>query len=800
MTTLTFEQATLIRIQNNPTWNLEQMTLALRTLWNTSPAIKSDLSLQVVKLFLAELESSLKTAKFFFFKTPQVTYLYDAVCNSVLNPTDFIQDVINPAMVSIDDLNAEMSANYTDGNDYYHNETNLEEATPMNTATAIVTKTISIFTDGSCNVQARTGGWGAHISMEGSAKTRTMSGSVLDTTNNVMELKAMIEGIKAITILPNFKYEFYTDSKYVLQSIANKEKNLASNFAKMKNPEILQELYATLDSKGIVLTQITQPVMGNKTLASGDVVHEANEGVVLFKWVKGHSDHPGNDEADRLALEARKQLDKTGIPSSDASTTKAIAEVSEEASVAPEAVVEVVVPEPEEYNEPEVVAVKSSVEVIADKLTEVYQLPEPDANDTVVATSSFADALFEMDNSPSNLELSGKEFTDVQEIHHDRNIDIWRELAMKSEVMLNALAFFEYSLADIEENLDLYEDFKFDMECEYQTNKDLGVMYQEVMKFGDWIPSLKQEIELDLMTHKEGRVQLARKKAATRTEDNIKFPQACDDMDTQIKQMEEEIVLPSSVEVDLFEVLFEQEYTGIRFKAFSETAYPIKNWADCEMTYIPFNGQLPEDVIKTQDCDGLDIYFTPDNYKIWGEVLEVDTCEEETYGEVVYENDYVTMSNPEGGFEEVCLPVQVVSEGLVYDGNLYSDIEAVVAKHVQESKNSIAYINPEVQNLTSVAPTDEEISSQQVDKPALLELLDKAETFADIKEIISYSNTITLGGTCGEDFTYYTAVIVDGKSVFEIVSPERKSSQAGYIRSAVSQLKPYLVAEGLITP
>ena len=727
MTTLTFEQATLIRIQANPTWNLEQLTLALRTLWKTSPAIKSDLSLQVVKTFLAEFETSLKTAKFLFFKTPQVTYLYDAVCNSVLNPTDFIQDVINPAMVSIDDLNAEMSANYTDGNDYYHNETNLEEATPMNTTTAIVTKTISIFTDGSCNVQARTGGWGAHISMEGSAKTRTMSGSVLDTTNNVMELKAMIEGIKAITILPNFKYEFYTDSKYVLQSIANKEKNLASGFAKMKNPETLQELYDTLDSKGIVLTQITQPVMGNKTLASGDVVHEANEGVVLFKWVKGHSDHPGNDEADRLALEARKQLDKTGIPSSDASATKAVAEVSEEASVAPEVVVEVVVPEPEEFNEPEVVAVKSSVEEIADKLTEVYQLPEPDANDTVIATTSFADALFEMDNSPSNLELSGKEFTDVQEIHHERNIDVWRELAMKSEVMLNALAFFEYSLADIEENLDLYEDFKFDMECEYQTNKDLGVMYQEVMKFGEWIPSLKQEIELDLMTHQEGKVQLARKKATTRTEDNIKFQQACDDVDTQIKQMEEEVVLPSSVEV-------ERESEG------------------------------------------------------------------ETYGEVVYENDYVTMSNPEGGFEEIRLPVQVVSEGLVYDGNLYPDVDAVVAKHVQESKNSVACVIPEVQNLSSVAPTDEEISSQQVDKPALLELLEKAETFADIKEIISYSNTITLGGTCGEDFTYYTAVIVDGKSVFEIVSPERKSSQSGYIRSAVSQLKPYLVAEGLITP
>ena len=727
MTTLTFEQATLIRIQANPTWNLEQLTLALRTLWKTSPAIKSDLSLQVVKTFLAEFETSLKTAKFLFFKTPQVTYLYDAVCNSVLNPTDFIQDVINPAMVSIDDLNAEMSANYTDGNDYYHNETNLE-VTPMNTTmTAVETKTVSIFTDGSCNVQARTGGWGAHISMEGSAKTRTMSGSVLDTTNNVMELKAMIEGIKAITILPNFKYEIYTDSKYVLQSIANKEKNLASGFAKMKNPETLQELYDTLDSKGIVLTQITQPVMGNKTLASGDVVHEANEGVVLFKWVKGHSDHPGNDEADRLALEARKQLDKTGIPSSDASGTKAVAEVSEEASVAPEVVVEVVTPEPELAVEPEEVSDKSPVEEISDKLTELYQLPEPDANDTVVATSSFADALFELDNSPSNLELSGKKFTDIQEIHHDRNIDMWRELVMKSEVMLNALAFFEYSLADIEENLDLYEDFKFDMECEYQTNKDLGVMYQEVMKFGEWIPSLKQEIELDLMTHQEGKVQLARKKAATRTEDNIKFQQDCDDMDTQIKQMEEEVVLPSSVEV-------ERESEG------------------------------------------------------------------ETYGEVVYENDYVTMSNPEGDFEEVCLPVQVVSEGLIYDGNLYSDVEAVVRKHVQESKNSIAYINPEVQNLTSVAPTDAEVSSQQVDKPALSELLEKAETFADIKEILSYSNTITLGGTCGEDFTYYTAVIVDGKSVFEIVSPERKSSQAGYIRSAVSQLKPYLVAEGLITP
>ena len=52
MNTFTFEQAVVARLNETPTWNLEQAKLALRTLWKVSPAVKSELSGKAVALFL----------------------------------------------------------------------------------------------------------------------------------------------------------------------------------------------------------------------------------------------------------------------------------------------------------------------------------------------------------------------------------------------------------------------------------------------------------------------------------------------------------------------------------------------------------------------------------------------------------------------------------------------------------------------------------------------------------------------------------------------------------------------------
>lgn len=692
MNTQTFEQATVTRIQANPTWNLEQMRLALRTLWNTKETVKSDKSVEVVQKFLLNLESNLKASKFIFFKQPQVLALYLATRDSVMTDVNFVADVIEPAMnCNYDDLNAEMHQQYQDSNDYYHNETTTqEEATPMSNNFE-APKSIYIFTDGSCNVPAKTGGWGVHISMEGSDKFKAMSGSVAGTTNNVMELQAMIEGIKAVTIKEGFIYEFATDSKYVLQSIANKDKNLANNFAKMKNEETLRELYKALDEKGIVLTELTQPVMGNNTIQSGDIVHRANANNVIFKWIKGHSDHPGNDEADRLALTARKLLDKTGKPSSEVITPKAVAEVSTEASVAPEKVLEEVKVE--------------SMEAVAEQLAVLIDTPDVVVEEEI-PTKSFRDILLDIDKTPSMLERRQLEFPDVQEVYHDRNIDAWKESILASEIMLNALAYFEYKLDELEKNFTLYEDLLLDAEAEFQTNPDTFNYLQEIVKFGKWIPSLIQEEELDIINHKLSDPK-------TRRKFNEEFQAQCDAVDAKIKEMEKDSVSetidqPSSVavEAEMFEVLFEQEYTGIRFKGYSEAAYPIKTWSDCEMTYMPLKGKLPNNLIKTQDCDGLDIFFTPEQYKVWGYVFEVEvssqptmaasildvqTTQEVEYGYAYYINDYMTMSNPEAIDEEIFIFVQVHPKGYVYEGELFETLEHVIQRHKQESGNSINY-------------------------------------------------------------------------------------------------------------
>jgi ribonuclease HI len=134
---------------------------------------------------------------------------------------------------------------------------------------------IKIYTDGSCKGNPGPGGWGALIISRGDKKE--IYGGEEKTTNNRMELSAVIEALKAIDnqVCP---LTIFTDSTYVLKGMSEWIKGWKSNnwISSNKKPVKNKDLWIILDS-----------------LAS---LH-----IIEWIWVKGHSGHPENDRADFLA-------------------------------------------------------------------------------------------------------------------------------------------------------------------------------------------------------------------------------------------------------------------------------------------------------------------------------------------------------------------------------------------------------------------------------------------------------------------------------------------------------------------
>ena len=141
---------------------------------------------------------------------------------------------------------------------------------------------ITIYTDGACSGNPGPGGWAAILMYKGEKKE--LSGGKKDTTNNIMEVTAVIEGLKALKY--PCEVDLYSDSAYVINAfskgwIYNWMKNnwKTSNKESVKNKELWEELYS--------LTK----------------VHKVN-----FIKVKGHSDNEYNNRCDFLAREAISNL------------------------------------------------------------------------------------------------------------------------------------------------------------------------------------------------------------------------------------------------------------------------------------------------------------------------------------------------------------------------------------------------------------------------------------------------------------------------------------------------------------
>ena len=142
-------------------------------------------------------------------------------------------------------------------------------------------KTVEIYTDGACSGNPGPGGWGAVLRYQG--KEKELSGGEAMTTNNRMELTAVIEALEALK--EPCAVELWSDSKYVIDAL---EKGWAKGWQKKgwikadKKPALNPDLWARL----LELSE----------------THELH-----CHWVKGHADNEFNNRCDALAVAERER-------------------------------------------------------------------------------------------------------------------------------------------------------------------------------------------------------------------------------------------------------------------------------------------------------------------------------------------------------------------------------------------------------------------------------------------------------------------------------------------------------------
>ena len=138
--------------------------------------------------------------------------------------------------------------------------------------------TVTIHTDGACIGNPGAGGYG--VVMRQGGRKNELSGGYRRTTNNRMELMAVIEGLRALK--RRCRVTLYSDSKYVVDAVNQGWVNRWKANGWRRNKK---EVALNPDLWEILLEQNDR--------------HE-----VEFRWVRGHAGDPGNERADALAVEA----------------------------------------------------------------------------------------------------------------------------------------------------------------------------------------------------------------------------------------------------------------------------------------------------------------------------------------------------------------------------------------------------------------------------------------------------------------------------------------------------------------
>ncbi|AVP96328.1 ribonuclease HI [Ahniella affigens] len=144
-----------------------------------------------------------------------------------------------------------------------------------------MTETVWLFTDGACSGNPGPGGWGALLRYK--KQERELSGAEPDTTNNRMEMMAVIMGLRALT--RPCRVQVVSDSQYVIKGIQEWLPAWRRNGFKTaaKKPVANEDLWRALDA-------------------------EVAKHQVQWQWVRGHDGHAENERVDTLARAAIDQL------------------------------------------------------------------------------------------------------------------------------------------------------------------------------------------------------------------------------------------------------------------------------------------------------------------------------------------------------------------------------------------------------------------------------------------------------------------------------------------------------------
>ncbi len=145
-------------------------------------------------------------------------------------------------------------------------------------------KKVYLYTDGACSGNPGPGGWGAILRF--GSHEKELSGGDADTTNNRMELTAVIEGLAALK--EPCEVELCSDSKYVIDAI---EKGWVYGWKKRgwKKADNKPTLNADLWEKLL-------PMLATHT--------------ITCKWIRGHTGHPENERCDAMAVAYYQNLRK----------------------------------------------------------------------------------------------------------------------------------------------------------------------------------------------------------------------------------------------------------------------------------------------------------------------------------------------------------------------------------------------------------------------------------------------------------------------------------------------------------
>jgi len=148
-------------------------------------------------------------------------------------------------------------------------------------------KDVKVYTDGACSPNPGIGGWGAVFHNEVNGKIIEISGATEKSTNNVMEITAVVNALDFLLERTGPQFvRVYSDSKYMLNGITNwihkwkKNHWLLSSGDPVKNRELWQRL---------------------------DELRSLHK-IVVFEYVPAHKGHEFNERADDLAVTARKRL------------------------------------------------------------------------------------------------------------------------------------------------------------------------------------------------------------------------------------------------------------------------------------------------------------------------------------------------------------------------------------------------------------------------------------------------------------------------------------------------------------